>query len=69
MAGLHSPFGIIGQLKEKFGYTRHYILWGQAWAIFLLEMADAPRYVKGKPPTEIPTVTTVQDAARMFGRK
>lgn len=53
---------MIGQLKEKFGYTHKYILWGQAWVLFLLEMADAPRYVYGKPPIEVEASTTAQDA-------
>ena len=60
---------MIGQLKEKFGYTHKYILWGQAWVLFLLEMADAPRYMKGKPPTEKETITSVADAANMFGNR
>lgn len=60
---------MIGQLKEKFGYTHQYILWGQAWILFLLEMADAPRYVRGKPPTQTETITSVQDAAQIFGNR
>lgn len=62
MAGQYSPFGIIGQLKEKFGYTHDYILWGQAWVIFLLEIADAPRYVRGTPPSEV--VSSASDALK-----
>lgn len=51
--GLHSPFGFIGQIKEKRGYTHNYILWGEPWAIFLMEMADAPRYVRGRRPAPV----------------
>jgi hypothetical protein len=53
MDGLHSPFGIIGGIKERTGYTTEYILWGQAWALFLMEAADAPRYRKGQRPVTI----------------
>lgn len=46
MVGLHSPFGLIGQLKEKRGYTHYEIMWGQPWLMYLLELADQPRYAK-----------------------
>ena len=47
MEGLHSPFGVLGQIKDKRGYTDEQVLWGQSWIKLMLEMADAPRYVKG----------------------
>ncbi|MDH6340443.1 hypothetical protein M2449_003479 [Dysgonomonas sp. PF1-16] len=31
-------------------------------------MADAPRYVRGTPPSETETITSVADAAAAFGR-
>jgi hypothetical protein len=46
MVGLNSPFGLIGQIKEKRGYTHRQVMWGQPWLMFVLEMADQPRYVK-----------------------
>ena len=65
MAGLHSPFGIIGQMKEKFGYTHQYVMWGQPWALFVLEGADAPRYVRGNPP--VPVVDNTDDLQAILG--
>lgn len=67
MAGLHSPFGLIGQIKEKTGYSHHYILWGQPWILFLMESADAPHYVKGKRP--VPVVESAKDAAKILGSR
>lgn len=52
MVGLHSPWGIIDQIREKKGYTFDYILWAEPWANYLLASADAPRYVKGVPSDE-----------------
>jgi len=66
MDGLHSPFGILGQIKDKRGYTHEQILWGQPWAILLLEMADAPRYVKGQRPA--PVVESAKDIHKLLGR-
>lgn len=59
MEGLHSPFGIIGNIKERTGYQHKYILWGQPWSLFLMEMADAPRY------TDKPAVQVAESAAEI----
>lgn len=61
-AGLYSPFGRIGQIKRDCGYTHEYILWGQPWVLFILEMADQARYVKGSPPEEAVTASSAADA-------
>jgi len=46
MEGLHSPWGLIGQIKAERGCTHDYLLWNEAWIIILMERADAPRYSK-----------------------
>lgn len=46
MQGLNSPFGLIGQLKEKRGYTHKQVMWGQSWLMYMLELADQPRYTR-----------------------
>lgn len=66
MDGLHSPFGILGQLKEKRGLTHEQILWSQPWNMLLLEMADEPRYVKGERP--VPVAESADDMHRILGR-
>lgn len=65
--GLHSPFGTIGQIREKTGYTLDYILWAEPWVNFILDSADAPRYVKGKRPT--PIVEDEEDIKNILGDK
>ncbi len=66
MEGLHSPFGLIGQLKEKRGITHEQFLWSQPWSMYLLEMADSPQYVKGEPPA--PVAESAADVKRILGR-
>ena len=67
--GLHSPFGTIGQIRERTGYTLDYILWGEPWINFILEAADAPRYIRGERPVQEVDIETAEDAARLFGGK
>ncbi|MDR1644222.1 MAG: hypothetical protein LBS05_00130 [Tannerellaceae bacterium] len=67
MDGLHSPFGLIGQIKERTGYSHRYILWGQPWALFLLESADAPHYVKGRRPP--PVAESIDELESFLGNK
>jgi hypothetical protein len=67
MDGLHSPFGIIGQIREKTGYSLDYILWAEPWITFIIESADAPRYVKGSRPT--PVIESAEEAANALGGK
>lgn len=67
MDGLHSPFGILGQIKDKRGYTHDELMWGQPWIMYLLELADAPRYVSGEPPA--PVAESAEDLRRILGRK
>lgn len=45
-AGMHSPWGIIGQMCEKHGWTLEYILEKVSLANIYLLMADKPRMVK-----------------------
>lgn len=65
MDGLHSPWGIIGQIKEKRGYTHDDVLWGTSWLNILMETSDAPRYVKGR---KIPVVETAEQLRQILGR-
>ena len=62
--GLHSPFGLFGQLKEKRGLTHDELLWSQPWIMYLLELSDAPRYVSGKPPA--PVAESAEDINRIL---
>lgn len=64
--GLHSPFGWIGDIKERTGYTHEYILWGQAWILFLLEEADRSRTIdKNKLKSEENTEVHVSSIAEL----
>lgn len=67
MTGLHSPFGLIGQMKEKTGYSHEYILWGVPWTLLLMEAADAPRYVKGNP--DVPVVDNADELMKILGHR
>jgi hypothetical protein len=58
---------LIGQIKEKRGYTHDYILWGSSWIVFLMENADAPRYIRGKKL--VPAVTSAREAAGFLGSR
>lgn len=53
MDGLHSPWGLFGEIMKERGYTLDYVLWGTAWINLLMERADAPRFTKR---SEAPTV-------------
>jgi hypothetical protein len=64
MTGLHSPFGITGNIKERTGYPHKYILWGQPWNLFLMEMADAPRYTD-KPDARV--AESAEEVAETLG--
>ncbi|HBX44479.1 MAG TPA: hypothetical protein DEG28_01100 [Porphyromonadaceae bacterium] len=46
MTGLHSPWGLLGEIMKERGYTHDYVLWGVSWINLLMERADAPRYTK-----------------------
>lgn len=65
--GLHSPFGIIGQIREKTGYTLDYILWAEPWVNFILDSADAPRFVKGNRPVEV--IEDEKEIKNIFGNR
>jgi len=58
---------VIGQIRERTGYTLDYILWGQPWIIFLLEAADAIKHVKGKRP--VPVVESSEEVAQILGNR
>jgi len=66
MDGLHSPFGLFGQIKEKRGYTQHQIMWSQPWMMYVLEMADEMRYVKGE--RQAPVVDSAEDLRKVLHR-
>ncbi len=61
--GLHSPFGIIGQIAKERGLTRQQVLWGDSWLNYELYAADAPRYVRGQKP--VPVVESIEDLRRL----
>lgn len=42
---MHSPWGIVAMLAEKFGWTYRYILHEVAWVNIRMMLADAPHYV------------------------
>jgi hypothetical protein len=64
MDGLHSPFGIIGNIKRERGYTHEHILWGEAWINLLMESADAPRYTKKR---RTPIIESTEQLEAMYG--
>jgi len=43
---MHSPWGLIGQLCEKNGWTLEYVLEKISWANVCMLSADRPRMVK-----------------------
>jgi hypothetical protein len=45
MEGSHSPFGFIWQIASQTGWSVHRILWRVPYAMLLLMMSDAPRYL------------------------
>lgn len=69
MIGLHSPFGLLGQIKRERGYTHEYLLWGESWINILLEGADQPRYDPDAAPEErIEWYDGAGDLRKSFGR-
>lgn len=64
MDGLHSPWGLIGQIKAERGYTHEYVLWGEAWINILMERADAPRYTKKQ---WVPMINGAGDLKKILG--
>jgi hypothetical protein len=45
MEGSHSPFGFIWQTAAQTGWSVHRILWRTPYAMLLMMMSDAPRYL------------------------
>ena len=66
MDGLHSPFGILGRIMNERGYTREEVLWHNSWINLIMETADAPKYMKGKPPA--PVVSSKDELDKILGR-
>ncbi len=64
MEGLHSPWGLIGQIKAERGYTHDHLLWGEAWINILMERADAPRYTKRQ---RVPVADGAGDLKKILG--
>lgn len=44
-----------------------YILWKEPWINFLMEMADTPRYVRGRRPA--PVVDSGEGLANLLGNR
>ncbi len=64
-AGLHSPWGVIGQIAKDRNLTKHKVLWGDSWLNFQLYAADSPRYVRGQRP--VPVVESLEELRRLRG--
>lgn len=64
MEGLHSPWGIIGQIKAERGCAHDYLLWKEAWINILMERADAPRYTRKQ---KAPIVTGAEGLKNILG--
>lgn len=67
MTGLHSPWGMLGKIKDTRGYTPNEVLWGDSWINILMEAADAPRYVTGTRPA--PVVKSKEELDEILGRR
>ena len=63
--GLHSPWGLFGEIMKERGYTLDYVLWGVAWINLMMERADAPRYTKKQ---FAPVVEGAQGLKERLGR-
>lgn len=64
-AGLHSPWGILGQVAKDRGISIRKVLWGDSWLNYQLYTADAPRYVSGKRPA--PVVESLEELRKLRG--
>lgn len=62
--GLHSPWGLFGQIMNERGYTKKQLLWGDSWLNMMMENADAPRYIRGKRPA--PVANSSEDIKRIL---
>jgi len=58
---------MIGQIKQSYGYSHDEVLWGQPWSLFVLESADAPRYVHGARP--VPVLDNADDIRNALGAR
>jgi hypothetical protein len=56
---------LLGQIKEKYGYSHEYILWSLPWLQFQLEMADAPRYVREEEQAVV--ISSAKEASALMG--
>lgn len=63
--GLHSPFGVIGQIMDARGITLKQALWAEPFSVIVLSIADQPRYVK-RPPA--PVAESTDDIKKILGR-
>lgn len=67
MDGLHSPWGVLGRIMTERGYTREHVLWHNSWINLLMESADAPKYMKGKPPA--PVISSEEELHNLLGKR
>jgi len=58
---------MIGQIKDKRGYTHDQLLWDTSWLNLLMEAADQPRYIKGAPRKVVPVAETAEDIKLKLG--
>ena len=57
--GPHSILGIIAQSMERFGQTKHYILWKLSYAELMIMNMDVTRYISAEEEKEL-----LEDAER-----
>ena len=61
MVGLHSPFGLIGQIKNSRGISQKEVMWGQPWLLYVLEMADQLRWDPNAKRNTVPVLDSADD--------
>ncbi len=64
-AGLHSPFGILGQIAKERALTIKQVLWSDSWINLQLYASDAPRYVRGQKP--VPVAESLEELRKLRG--
>jgi hypothetical protein len=61
---MHSPWGIEFSIIKETGWTRKYLLWGDAWINIKIMLADAP-YCRTKKDT-VKKAETIDELEQFF---
>ena len=70
MVGLHSPFGLIGQIKDNRGISHEEVMWGQPWLLYILEMTDQLRWdPDAKTEENVTIVDSAEEALAALNRR